>query len=109
MRLLSHGHSAPIAGFPDHPNLNAVDRLASLSNPITHDWKQRFARARVEMKAVETVIHLRREQPGKMKNMMPPHIWTLVQPYALTATAGEVPDATDIETSTVNPEQPQKI
>ncbi len=68
-----------------------------------------FARARVEMKAVETVIHLRREQPGKIKNMVPPHIWTLVQPYELVAAAGELPDAAAAETSTLNLEQLQKI
>jgi coenzyme F420 hydrogenase subunit beta len=42
-----------------------------------------FARARVEMKAVETVVHLRREQPARMKSMVPAHVWTLVQPYGL--------------------------
>jgi coenzyme F420 hydrogenase subunit beta len=48
-----------------------------------------FARARVEMKAAETVIHLRREQPGKMKNMVPAHVWSLVEPYGLRPGAGE--------------------
>ena len=42
-----------------------------------------FARTRVEMKAIETVIHLRREQPAKVKNMVPAHIWPLVQPYGI--------------------------
>lgn len=42
-----------------------------------------FARARVEMKAVETVVHLRREQPARMKSMVPAHVWTLVEPYGL--------------------------
>ncbi len=48
-----------------------------------------FARARIEMKAVETVIHLRREQPAKMKNMIPIHVWPLVKPYGLTPTEDE--------------------
>jgi coenzyme F420 hydrogenase subunit beta len=43
-----------------------------------------FARARVEMKAVETILHLRREAPAKMKNMVPRHVWDLVRPYGLT-------------------------
>ena len=30
-----------------------------------------FARARVEMKAIETILHLRRERPAMMKNMVP--------------------------------------
>jgi coenzyme F420 hydrogenase subunit beta len=42
-----------------------------------------FARARVEMKAVETVLHLRREKPRRMKHMIPPHVWKLVAPYGL--------------------------
>ena len=42
-----------------------------------------FARARVEMKAVETVIHLRREHPRRLKNMVPAHLWPLVEPYGL--------------------------
>ena len=42
-----------------------------------------FARARVEMKAVETVIHLRREAPRRVRHMVPPHVWPLVAPYGL--------------------------
>jgi coenzyme F420 hydrogenase subunit beta len=48
-----------------------------------------FARARVEMKAVETALHLRREQPGKMRNMIPDHVWALLRPYGLEPRAGE--------------------
>ena len=48
-----------------------------------------FARARVEMKAVETIVHLRREMPAKIKNMVPPHVWPLVQPYGLVPTDDE--------------------
>lgn len=36
------------------------------------------------MKAVETIVHLRREMPAKIKNMVPPHVWPLVEPYGLT-------------------------
>ncbi len=42
-----------------------------------------FARARVEMKAVETVLHLRRAHPARMKHMVPAHVWALVAPYGL--------------------------
>ena len=42
-----------------------------------------FARARVEMKAAETVLHLRREHPARMKHMVPAHVWKLVEPYGL--------------------------
>ncbi|QHL90619.1 coenzyme F420 hydrogenase [Sphingomonas changnyeongensis] len=50
-----------------------------------------FARARVEMKAIETVLHLRREKPRRMKHMIPAHIWALVAPYGLAPAAGEAP------------------
>jgi coenzyme F420 hydrogenase subunit beta len=49
-----------------------------------------FARARVEMKAVETIIHLRREQPRRIKNMAPEHIWPLVKAYGLEPGKDEI-------------------
>ncbi len=51
-----------------------------------------FARARVEMKAAETILHLRREEPAKIKKMVPDHVWNLAAPYGLTPTAGEKTD-----------------
>ena len=48
-----------------------------------------FARARVEMKAAETILHLRREAPAKMKNMIPAHVWRMAEPYDLTPMDGE--------------------
>ncbi len=48
-----------------------------------------FARARVEMKAVESIIHLRREKPARMKAMVPDHVWKLVAPYGLAPAPGE--------------------
>ncbi len=42
-----------------------------------------FARARVEMKAVETVVHLEREEPARARYMIPPHVRELVKPYGL--------------------------
>jgi coenzyme F420 hydrogenase subunit beta len=50
-----------------------------------------FARARVEMKAVETVVHLRREYPRRLRNMVPAHVWSLVAPYGLTPDESERP------------------
>jgi len=50
-----------------------------------------FARARVEMKAVETVIHLRREHPRRLRHMVPAHVWNLVAPYGLEPAQTEVP------------------
>jgi len=48
-----------------------------------------FARTRLEMKAAETVLHLRREKPARMKHMIPSHVWALVAPYGLAPAAGE--------------------
>ncbi len=48
-----------------------------------------FARARVEMKAVETVLHLRRERPRRMRSMIPDHVWALVKPYGVEPGKGE--------------------
>jgi coenzyme F420 hydrogenase subunit beta len=42
-----------------------------------------FARARIEMKAIETVLHLAREAPRRMRTMVPAHVWHLVKPYGL--------------------------
>jgi coenzyme F420 hydrogenase subunit beta len=42
-----------------------------------------FARARVEMKAVEAVVHLQREAPARLKHMVPAHVWALAEAYGL--------------------------
>jgi coenzyme F420 hydrogenase subunit beta len=59
-----------------------------------------FARARLEMKAIETVLHLRREQPRRMRHMIPAHVWALVKPYGLGPRDGEQsPGRTDRNSS----------
>ncbi len=45
-----------------------------------------FARARVEMKAIESVIHLQREEPQRARHMLPGHVRELVRPYGLEGT-----------------------
>jgi coenzyme F420 hydrogenase subunit beta len=54
-----------------------------------------FARTRVEMKAIETVLHLRNAARAKMKSMIPAHVWRLVAPYGLDPQPGERPVARD--------------
>jgi coenzyme F420 hydrogenase subunit beta len=51
-----------------------------------------FARARVEMKAVETVLHLGRAAPRRMARMVPDHVWKLVAPYGLKRPSAERAD-----------------
>lgn len=50
-----------------------------------------FARARVEMKAAETILHLRRHEPARMKSMVPEHVWQLGAPYDLEPAPDEQP------------------
>jgi coenzyme F420 hydrogenase subunit beta len=52
-----------------------------------------FARARVEMKAIETVLHLRSQHPQRMKWMVPAHVWALAERYGLLPESGERRDA----------------
>lgn len=54
-----------------------------------------FARARLEMKAVETVLHLRRAARPKMKSMIPDHVWALVKPYGIEPEPGERHERSD--------------
>lgn len=60
-----------------------------------------FARARIEMKAAETILHLRRQAPARMKSMIPGHVWAIAARYGLTPgageTAGETRDRTPAE------------
>lgn len=51
-----------------------------------------FARARVEMKAAECVLHLRRLHPQRMKSMIPTHIWSQLRDYGLTPARNEQPN-----------------
>jgi coenzyme F420 hydrogenase subunit beta len=56
-----------------------VGRLMPLVGPKGTE----FGRARVEMKAIESVLFLRRLEKGKMKNMIPPHVWKLAARYGI--------------------------
>jgi coenzyme F420 hydrogenase subunit beta len=57
--------------------------------PIVGPKGLEFGRARVEMKAIETILHLRREKPAMIKNMVPDHVWALVARYGLVPGEGE--------------------
>lgn len=66
--------------------------LVSWLQPRTGPRGLEFARARVEMKAAETILHLRRAMPAKMKNMVPDHVWAIARSYELTPEMGEKSD-----------------
>jgi coenzyme F420 hydrogenase subunit beta len=49
-----------------------------------------FAKARVEMKAIESVIHLRSIAPHKIKNMVPKSTWVLLEKYEIRPSSDEI-------------------
>lgn len=65
--------------------------LVGWLQPRTGPRGLEFARTRLEMKAAETVLHLRRSEPRRMRWMIPQHVWDLVSPYGLTPGEGERP------------------
>ncbi len=76
-------------GMPLRRMPNWLRPIISFLQPRIGPRGLEFARARVEMKAVETVLHLRRMHPARMKNMVPGHVWRLVEKYGLSAKDGE--------------------
>ena len=70
-------------GLPLRRMPNWLRPLVSFLQPRIGPRGLEFARARVEMKAIETVIHLRRAHPARIKNMVPPHVWRLARRYGL--------------------------
>lgn len=63
--------------------------------PIIGPKGLEFARARLEMKAIETVLHLRRAEPRKLKSMVPDHVWRLVARYGIAPGPGERPSTSE--------------
>ncbi|MEM1352792.1 MAG: Coenzyme F420 hydrogenase/dehydrogenase, beta subunit C-terminal domain, partial [Pseudomonadota bacterium] len=71
-------------GLPLRRMPNWLRPLVSWLQPRFGPRGLEFARARVEMKAAETILHLRYATPAKMKNMIPAHVWKIANPYGLT-------------------------
>jgi coenzyme F420 hydrogenase subunit beta len=76
----------PVRGMP-----NFLRPLVGWLMPKVGPRGLEFARARLEMKAVETILHLRRQEPRRLRHMVPAHVWSLVAPYGLTPGDGEKP------------------
>ncbi|MEO0036078.1 MAG: coenzyme hydrogenase [Pseudomonadota bacterium] len=74
----------PVRGMPDWAR-----PIVAWMMPKVGPRGLELARARLEMKAAETVIHLRLHQPRRMAAMIPDHVWDLVAPYGLTPRDGE--------------------
>lgn len=78
-------------GLPLRRMPNWLRPIVSWMQPRFGPRGLEFARTRLEMKAAETVLHLRRERRARMKTMIPAHVWALVAPYGLTPEKGEAP------------------
>ncbi|WP_127078596.1 Coenzyme F420 hydrogenase/dehydrogenase, beta subunit C-terminal domain [Rhodomicrobium lacus] len=76
-------------GLPMRSMPNWARPIAGWLMPKVGPRGLEFARARVEMKAVETVLHLRAKLPKRIHNMVPGHVWTLVERYGLTPSLSE--------------------
>lgn len=74
----------PLRAMPDW-----LRPIVSFLQPRIGPRGLEFARARVEMKAIETILHLRRTHPSRVKNMVPDHVWDVAKPYDLTPTKDE--------------------
>jgi coenzyme F420 hydrogenase subunit beta len=74
----------PLRAMPDWAR-----PLAAWLQPRIGPRGLEFARARLEMKAAETVLHLRRAHPRRMKHMIPAHVWRLLEPYGIRREDGE--------------------
>ncbi|MEJ6395790.1 Coenzyme F420 hydrogenase/dehydrogenase, beta subunit C-terminal domain [Gymnodinialimonas sp. 2305UL16-5] len=75
----------PLRSMPDW-----LRPIVSFLQPRIGPRGLEFARARVEMKAIETILHLRRVHPARMKNMVPRHVWEVAARYGLMPTAQEI-------------------
>lgn len=76
-------------GLPIRSMPNWVRPIVSWLMPRIGPRGLEFARARVEMKAIETIVHLRRFAPRRMKWMVPDHVWRLGADYGLDPEPGE--------------------
>lgn len=74
----------PLRRMPDW-----VRPIVSFLQPRIGPKGKEFAKARLEMKAVETILHLRRAAPARMQHMIPDHVWALAEPYGLVPEPGE--------------------
>jgi len=77
-------------GLPIRSMPNWLRPLVSWLMPKIGPRGLEFARTRVEMKAVETVLHLRRQYPQRIKNMVPAHVWAMVKPYGIEPNGSEL-------------------
>lgn len=83
------------AGMPLRRMPNWLRPLVSLLQPLIGPRGLEFARARVEMKAIEAILHLRRSHPARIKTMAPEHVWRLAARYELLPEPSETRKGTE--------------
>jgi coenzyme F420 hydrogenase subunit beta len=76
-------------GLPLRRMPNWVRPIVSFLQPRIGPRGVEFARTRVEMKAIETILHLRRSYPARVKNMVPEHVWRVAARYGLVPSEDE--------------------
>lgn len=77
----------PLRSMPDW-----LRPIVSFLQPRIGPRGLEFARARIEMKAIETILHLRRTHPTRVKNMVPKHVWDTAKQYDLAPSDAETPE-----------------
>ncbi len=70
-------------GMPTRSMPNWLRPIVGRLMPYVGPRGLEFARARLEMKAAETLIHLRQSAPRRAKTMVPEHVPKLVQNYRI--------------------------
>ncbi|MEM1020837.1 MAG: Coenzyme F420 hydrogenase/dehydrogenase, beta subunit C-terminal domain, partial [Pseudomonadota bacterium] len=70
-------------GLPLRSMPNFIRPIVAWLMPKIGPKGQEFARARVEMKAIETILHLRSALPRRVKHMVPAHVWEIAKQYGL--------------------------
>lgn len=84
MNLERAAGGLPLRSMPDWAR-----PLAAWLQPRIGPRGLEFARTRVEMKALETIVHLRRSAPQRMARMIPDHVWQLAARYGLVPARSE--------------------
>lgn len=76
-----HNTERAASGMPVRRMPNWLRPIMSRLMPYMGPRGLEFARARVEMKAGETLIHLRQRAPERIKSMVPAHVYELTESY----------------------------
>jgi coenzyme F420 hydrogenase subunit beta len=77
-------------GLPVRGTPNWLRPLVGWLMPRVGPRGLEFARARLEMKALETLLLLRQHRPRRIRRMVPEHVWKLAEDYGVKPEPNEV-------------------